>query len=782
METLRLLVVPVIFIGIAIFALWLSRNRLSIKYKMVSLCLTIGLSALFVIGWVGINKSTEAMIAQQESSLAGSRDDRKSQIEDYFRFIDEQMLNFSQNRMITEATAKFSEAFDNVPEQTKIDTTSTSTAYQSVKGYYTGIFKPKLEKAGQPWRGTEMYIPASASGRILQSLYISENPNKVGEKLNLDRATQDCDYNKLHAIYHPRIRQFLESFMYYDIFLFDLKGNLVYSVFKETDYATNFLTGPYKDTNFANVIRKCLAMNKPNQFHIEDFRSYEPSYGAPASFIGAPVFHEGKKVGVAVFQMPVDKINSIMTAATGLGESGQTYLVGKDSKMRCASRFDADTILRQDVETAAVSAALEGKTGTVKSKNYSDTLAVATYAPLDLSGLNWVIVAEMDHSEVTAKATSLRNRLILIAGVLAGLIAATGYFFSVYLIKPVDPIVVRAEEIAAGDLSGVDLSVKSNDELGRLTVAVNEMSDSLRTLVTDVRSSVGDVTATATEIASTSEQMASNTSRQSNDTTQVSAAIEQMSSTVDEVARQSSEAASNASTAGQQAREGGDVVKQTVESMREISKVVTESAVAIGDLGKRGEQIGEIINVINDIADQTNLLALNAAIEAARAGEHGRGFAVVADEVRKLAERTTQATTEVADSINAIQSETKTAVERMNAGTESVQRGVSLAENAGESLQSIVEGANQVAKMIESIASASVEQASATDEIARNVETINTVARQSTDATNQSARSAADLSTKAEQLQALIGRFKLDWQDRQDDANKTQETGSVDAS
>ena len=128
--------------------------------------------------------------------------------------------------------------------------------------------------------------------------------------------------------------------------------------------------------------------------------------------------------------------------------------------------------------------------------------------------------------------------------------------------------------------------------------------------------------------------------------------------------------------------------------MQGIATEVQSSADTINALGKKSETIGEIIAVINDIADQTNLLALNAAIEAARAGEHGRGFAVVADEVRKLAERTTEATEEVSQSINGIQGETGSAVKLIESGSERVTRGVDLASQAGTALESIVSGSS----------------------------------------------------------------------------------------
>lgn len=274
--------------------------------------------------------------------------------------------------------------------------------------------------------------------------------------------------------------------------------------------------------------------------------------------------------------------------------------------------------------------------------------------------------------------------------------------------------------VAEGDLMQQPINSTSKDELGELARSTDRMAAKLRDVITEVRISTTEVSSAATEIASSAEEM---------------------SASVSEVARQAAQAVESAGNSGRIATEGGEVVRKTVSGMQEINGAVSASAQSVEKLGERGQQIGRVIAVINDIADQTNLLALNAAIEAARAGEHGRGFAVVADEVRKLAERTTKATEEVAESIKAIQDDTKQAVQRMSRGTEEVRSGVELAGKAGENLEQIVSGAQQVAGMIQAISAAS-DQAGA--------------------GASQSASAAVELSAKAEQLLTLVSRFKLD--------------------
>ena len=193
----------------------------------------------------------------------------------------------------------------------------------------------------------------------------------------------------------------------------------------------------------------------------------------------------------------------------------------------------------------------------------------------------------------------------------------------------------------------------------------------------------------------------------------------------------------------------------------EVAKSTRETAEKIQALGKSSDRIGHIVGVIDDIADQTNLLALNAAIEAARAGEQGRGFAVVADEVRKLAERTTTATKEIAEMIETIQEETRTAVVAMNSGTVKVDEGVNSAREAGEALQKIINSAQNVQDMISQIATAATEQASATVQVKANMEQIAGLVKKSTDGAQNSAQACGDLSSLASDLTDIIRGFKL---------------------
>jgi methyl-accepting chemotaxis protein len=199
-------------------------------------------------------------------------------------------------------------------------------------------------------------------GDALQRLYIEDNPHPIGQKENLDAADDGSTYSRVHAAHHPWFRKLLRERDYYDVFLFDKAGNLVYSVFKEADFATNLISGPWSDTDLGNAFREARDHPSQDSEVFFDFRAYTPSYGAPASFISTPILDDhGEFLGVLAFQMPINRVNEILQGAHGLGETGQTYLVGQDFTMRSDSRLAKDTtILKRRVEMDAVKKALAG--------------------------------------------------------------------------------------------------------------------------------------------------------------------------------------------------------------------------------------------------------------------------------------------------------------------------------------------------------------------------------------------------------------------------------------
>jgi methyl-accepting chemotaxis protein len=329
------------------------------------------------------------------------------------------------------------------------------------------------------------------------------------------------------------------------------------------------------------------------------------------------------------------------------------------------------------------------------------------------------------------------------------------------LLAPVTEGVATLEKMAQGDLTNRIVSDFKGDHQ-QIKNSINMVADSLSKALSDVSEAIGATASASSQISSSTEEMAAGANEQTRQTTEVAGGVEEMTRTILENTKNVSLAAETAKDAGHKAKEGGKVVNETIEGMNKIAEVVRKSAETVQELGKSSDQIGEIVQVIDDIADQTNLLALNAAIEAARAGEQGRGFAVVADEVRKLAERTTKATKEIATMIRQIQKDTSNAVISMNEGTNEVEKGKSLANKAGESLEEIIKGAEKVVDIVTQVAVASEQQSTAAEQISKNIEAISTVTQESASGTQQIARAAEDLNKLTLNLEELINQFKIE--------------------
>ncbi len=359
------------------------------------------------------------------------------------------------------------------------------------------------------------------------------------------------------------------------------------------------------------------------------------------------------------------------------------------------------------------------------------------------------------------KLTMLKKTLIgltIAASILSLLIA---YRLSSTITRRVSAVANLAEKVASGDLSSKPIEDKSSDELAALSVSINTMQTSLQTLLSSISAVSDEVKEVTVELDNSTEKMLEGAQQQASKASMIATASEELTLTINEVAQQSVLTSDTAQEAGKSAQEGGMVINEMVTSTQEVSQQMNSMSDNMQKLDQRSDEIGSVIKVIGSIADQTNLLALNAAIEAARAGEYGRGFAVVADEVRALAARTSNATKEVTDLVNAIQTGTSDVMAQSQASASLVQDGVSLSENAGTALQEIVSSSTTVQSMIQTIATATEEQTAVTKEIAQDIAIINDIAAHSVTLTEASSDRIHDLRDKVTQLEALLAKFTL---------------------
>jgi methyl-accepting chemotaxis protein len=309
-----------------------------------------------------------------------------------------------------------------------------------------------------------------------------------------------------------------------------------------------------------------------------------------------------------------------------------------------------------------------------------------------------------------------------------------------------------------------DLRVQAEvtpDTLGVLADSFNYMIEELAKVVGRVQATTLQVTNATRRLLDRSAEVAQASEAQAAQISQTSEAVAQLANFVQLSARNALTATESAQEALRNAQAGQQAVVQTIDGMVHIRENVQETSKRIKRLGERSQEVGEIVRLIEDIADQTNLLALNAAIQSAMAGEHGRGFAVVADEIRLLAERSAEATKRIATIVKTIQGDTYEAVVAMEESTQEVVAGSRLADEAGQSLQSIYGAVERQAQTIESIARAASERVQTSEAVAAAMSRIAEITRQTNSATQDAASSVSYLAELAEQLRASVAAFRL---------------------
>ena len=379
------------------------------------------------------------------------------------------------------------------------------------------------------------------------------------------------------------------------------------------------------------------------------------------------------------------------------------------------------------------------------------------------SDLSQSQMAQADDEIVQLKhANSATLYTLWLATILGALVGGSiSVLLARRLTKGIDLVAERANAIAAGDLTGGALNIQSQDQIGTLAQAMQQMQTNLAGIIGTVVNTAGSLTGSAASMRSASDQMHRRIDQQSQQTQQAATAMQEMSASIAEVSRHTQSAAETARSAAQTARDGGAIVKEVLGSMHSIATAVSETSSTVGLLGDDSRRISQIVTVIDEIARKTNLLALNAAIEAARAGEQGRGFAVVAGEVRRLAESTAQATGEIASMIQGIQDRTRSAIASMESGTGTVQQGVVTTTQAGEALERIIGMAERVDKMITQIAIAASQQAVAADQSSASLDSIHSLSHDNLSEMATTAAGVESLRATAVALEQQVDRFNL---------------------
>jgi len=371
----------------------------------------------------------------------------------------------------------------------------------------------------------------------------------------------------------------------------------------------------------------------------------------------------------------------------------------------------------------------------------------------------WSVVASMPTAEIRAVTWSVGIQLAI--GSLLAMLIAVGS--AIWLLRsklaPLGDLVRQAEALGAGDLS-VRLNVASNDEIGQLARAFNQMSQALSTMVEHIRKASQEVNSRAQALSGLSGGAFEGMEQQSGEITSMAGAVEEFSATSLNIADNMGNTERLAQENAQQTRIGRTSMDEASSSLEQIAGALNSTATVINTLGQRSQEIGGIVGVITSIAEQTNLLALNAAIEAARAGEQGRGFAVVADEVRNLASRTRQATDEISGMISSIQQETGNAISTMEQGNVLMQEGLARNANVASALARIDEQSRSAGQQFAAITTATQEQSSTATLLSSNLQSIALANSEQREVVSNLAITAKELEQLAADLRHEVDRFR----------------------
>jgi PAS domain S-box-containing protein len=474
-------------------------------------------SAFSIIA-VSVQNYRNARHSLEEASfqrLTGLRETKKHQIEHYFKTVSTQIEYLSEDLMTIEAMKSLKESFLAFEQNTAAapqQYEKTAARLKHIEDFYEKNFMEKFLIKEPMETNAARYIPKGKTGKGLQYLYIAANPHPVGAKDKLMKATDNSQYSEVHLKYHSVLNNYRKKFNHYDILMVEPdNGHIVYSSIKETDFATSLKTGPYKDTIIADIFNNALNTKKGGRARLTDYAQYTPSYLDPFAFISSPIYDKDKLIGVLIFQLSARVIDEIMTGNKnwrneGFGNSGETYIVGADYLMRTNSRFlteDTDnyfkelrhigtykdtirkikshstTILFQKVVTNASRKALAGQTATEIIKDYRKISVLSAYTPLNISGVKWALLSEIDSAEVFAPIEKLKRTTILFSVIIMALTTVAGILISNSITKPLKTLTNAIEGLGQGkDFKEVEQH--SPDEIGRLSESFNKMARNIR--------------------------------------------------------------------------------------------------------------------------------------------------------------------------------------------------------------------------------------------------------------------------------------------------------------
>lgn len=465
----------------------------SYRTKLQIAFLLLGLAAIGTTGWQISVGASNALRQATFDRLTAIRETRVRQIERYFEDVANHVLALSTDESTVAALEQFRNSWESIPPLGPAQS-------GKLLDYYT--------RAGNPRGG---WIPSDPRVRSLQYSFLAANPHPAGSKDLLLSAPELGPYSQVHARYHPTLHRYLTAFGFYDIFLIDARdGRILYTVLKEADIGFPLTKAPYQSTSFSRAFSRAMALPEPERWVIEDYAPYVASNHAPAAFLAAPIWRAGAKIGVLAIQVSVSEVNRVMTGdrhwtEEGLGKTGQAYIVGSDGTLRSDLRVELEhpeeyylhleqagvkrevvnrirryrtAILNLPVGPHLAETLRSRHRGTGIGRDFFGVEVFRSQTPLDVPGLDWSLVAEVESNEALEPVRALQSRILWI-----GLLTAAIFFLAARLLassvtRPVLALAGSARRLGSRDF-GVRIPVESSDEVGQLAESFNRMAEEL---------------------------------------------------------------------------------------------------------------------------------------------------------------------------------------------------------------------------------------------------------------------------------------------------------------
>ncbi|MEM9645983.1 MAG: adenylate/guanylate cyclase domain-containing protein [Planctomycetota bacterium] len=480
----------------------MSLFRLTIKSRFVLIMLTLSAIACVSLCLIAYRSMRAAIRERVVNQLNSVRDSRAAQVETYIAGLRGHVAALTEDLTVIEATKEFSEAIlDDAASMTLGD-----GEIEKLESFYREQVLPELIVPGDGDPVLQSYLPPSAVGRFLQYHYLENNQRKPDEDSGDESA-----YAKTHRKYDRHFERLISVFGYSNLCLVDTRtSDIVYSVAKRIDFATNLKSGPHSSTALGMAVQAAVQSANREFVALQDFQFYVPSGGQPSAFVAGPIFDGSEKVGIIAVEFPINAINRIMTVGgqwepSGLGETGESFLVGGDRTMRSdARRLLEDhtdyvnslattslsegtinrikhlntTALIRPVENIAVDQAMKGKTGVAHTEHLLGYESICSYRPLELEGVRWCVIAEMETAEAFASLSELRRLMFLSSAGLMLITTCLAMLISAHMTRPIETFIEDSRQVVQGKKDW--LSVRAGDEFGVLAYEINKMVGGLR--------------------------------------------------------------------------------------------------------------------------------------------------------------------------------------------------------------------------------------------------------------------------------------------------------------